>query len=287
MPTPAIMHLPKTKSSEEFEHMCRDILDNKFKSRFEIYGRNGQCQHGIDIYNKNLDNYYIVAQCKNYLNENSGDQLIKNIKKDIDASNQLPFYSKINKFIAMTSMDSDNKVQNEILSIKKNFDIEVWFWENIQEEICSNNYLLEKYYSKIFISNTNTVDVDRLKDDFNSLMSEANILEFIHANPFIKIEDYLPESVDIFNIEMTKKLNSAVILQNEEIFKAINKFISKLNDYNVYLSSLAEYTLSGDFMISKIYTGASREKIRNEINKRKSELNNIYSRINENCSLFY
>lgn len=40
-------------------------------------------------------------------------------------------------------------------------------------------------------------------------------------------------------------------------------------------------------MISKIYTGASREKIRNEINKRKSELNNIYSRINENCSLFY
>lgn len=217
MPTPAIMHLPKTKSSEEFEHMCRDILDNKFKSRFEIYGRNGQCQHGIDIYiyNKNSNNYYIVAQCKNYLNENSGDQLIKNIKKDIDASNQLPFYSKINKFIAMTSMDSDNKVQNEILSIKKNFDIEVWFWENIQEEICSNNYLLEKYYSKIFISNTNTVDVDRLKDDFNSLMSEANILEFIHANPFIKIEDYLPESVDIFNIEMTKKLNSAVILQNE------------------------------------------------------------------------
>lgn len=81
----------------------------------------------IYIYNKNSNNYYIVAQCKNYLNENSGDQLIKNIKKDIDASNQLPFYSKINKFIAMTSMDSDNKVQNEILSIKKTLILKCGF----------------------------------------------------------------------------------------------------------------------------------------------------------------
>ena len=41
-------------------------------------------------------------------------KLIKKIKEDINSSSQLPFYNDITNFIVMTSMNRDNKVQNEI-----------------------------------------------------------------------------------------------------------------------------------------------------------------------------
>ena len=146
MPTSPLMQIPKSRSAEEFELVCTDILIKENGTRFTPYGRKGQKQNGIDIYGKISDNKYIVAQCKNYFNEKSTDRLIKKIKEDIDALSQLPFYNYISKFIVMTSIDIDNKVQYEIESIKSNFDIEVWFWEHIQEEICDSNNLLKKYY---------------------------------------------------------------------------------------------------------------------------------------------
>lgn len=75
-------------------------------------------------------------------------------------------------------MYTDNKVQNEILNIKKDFNIEIWFWEDIQEEICSNEHLLKKYYN-IFLGS----DIDILKESFNNLMADCNILKFINSDP--------------------------------------------------------------------------------------------------------
>lgn len=287
MPTSPLMQIPKSRSAEEFELVCTDILTNKNGTRFTPYGRKGQKQNGIDIYGKISDNNYIVAQCKNYFNEKSADRLIKKIKEDINALSQLPFYNDINKFMVMTSMDIDNKVQNEIEGIKSKFDIEVWFWEHIQVEICDDNNLLKRYYPQIFNFNVKTITVDELINDFNSLMREANILEFIQADPFIGMKDYLPFSVDIFNMKIKTKLNDSIILQNEEIFKAINEFISKLDNYSANIGSLMKPTGNGYYIVPKFYSINDREKIREDIKKRKLELNNIYSRINKNCSLFY
>lgn len=205
----------------------------------------------------------------------------------MNALTKLPFYNNISKFIVMTSMDTDNKVQNEIVSIESNFDVEVWFWEHIQVEVCDSDNLLKRYYPQMFNFNTKVVTIDGLRNDFNSLMCEANILEFIQVDPFIGMQDYLPFSVDIFNSKIKKNLNDANILQNKEIFKEINEFISKLGNYSENLGCLMKLTGNGYYIIAKIGTVNDREKIRDEIKKRKLELNNTYSRINENCSLFY
>lgn len=136
MPTLPFMQIPKTKSEEEFEHICTDLLNKEYSGRFKRYGRKGQRQDGIDIYDEILSSNCIVAQCKNYFNSKSANNLINKIKEDFNVLNKLKFYNSIGKFIVMTSMDRDTKVQSEILRINSNsnsdIDIEVLFWEDIQ-----------------------------------------------------------------------------------------------------------------------------------------------------------
>ena len=49
MPTPLLIQLPKTKSAEEFEAMCADVLVDIYNMEFSSYGRKGQKQNGIDL----------------------------------------------------------------------------------------------------------------------------------------------------------------------------------------------------------------------------------------------
>jgi|GEM_PF-3400570 len=145
MPTPAQMVLPKGKSADEFEDICRDVLSDEYKMKFERYGRNGQKQNGIDLYCKNDDGSFLVAQCKNYCNENSAERLIKKIEKDFADAEQLSGFC-FKSFIVMTSMDRDVAVQNTFKNCRK---IEIIFWDEIQEAICKNQNLLKKHYPTI------------------------------------------------------------------------------------------------------------------------------------------
>ena len=71
MPSTYLSQLPKSRSAEEFELMCSDILQNNYGVRFQSYGRNGQAQNGIDLFAQlpGTHNLYVVAQCKNYFGE--------------------------------------------------------------------------------------------------------------------------------------------------------------------------------------------------------------------------
>ena len=80
MPTPSLMKLPKTSSAEEFEKICNDVLTLTLNQNFQLYGRQGQNQNGIDLYVDLPDGGRIVAQCKNYLAPNSGNQLIQSLR---------------------------------------------------------------------------------------------------------------------------------------------------------------------------------------------------------------
>lgn len=66
MPTASLTQLPKSRSAEEFENMCADVLTMIYNVPFSIYGRPGQKQNGIDLFASSTQGHYIVAQCKNY-----------------------------------------------------------------------------------------------------------------------------------------------------------------------------------------------------------------------------
>ena len=65
MPTSPLMEIPKSRSAKEFESICKDILEKKYGSRFEKYGRDGQKQNGIDMQLNELDfdkSYQIIIK---------------------------------------------------------------------------------------------------------------------------------------------------------------------------------------------------------------------------------
>ena len=287
MPTYSLMQIPKSRSEEEFECICTDLLNKKYNGRFKRYGRKGQRQDGIDIYDESLSSSCIVAQCKNYFNPKSATNLIKKVKEDFYALNNLGFYNKIGKFIVMTSMDRDTKVQSEILGINSNIDIEILFWEEIQEVVCSNVDLFQKYYPQMFNLNSKTITIGGFINDFNSLMIEENILEFIRIDPLGGIPDYLPANVDVFCMTIRQKLNNAVILQNDYVFKAIDKFITLLDSYNGYLAIKMYPTNSGWYSFQANNRFINIDEIRRKINNFKIEMNQVYSVINKGCFIFY
>lgn len=237
MPTPPLMQLPKTTSAEEFECICTDILTLRKDSIFKRYGRSGQCQNGIDIIYKNSNNKYIVVQCKNYLSLKSDKKLIKKIKEDINSSSQLPFYNDITNFIVMTSMNRDNKVQNEIGNFNVNFNIELYFWEDIELELCQNPSLLYKYYPTLFHGFNIPIDV------LNKIISNINILKSISENfknnfKTYKLAANFESDKNVYN-NCVLMFNTAIDLSNikDKYYLQIKK-LKVLDNIDIILKSI-------------------------------------------------
>ena len=149
MPTPTIMSLPKTKSPEEFEKICRDVLEVKYSQYFELYARKGQNQDGIDIVSEQAfcDDGYVVAQCKNYLSEDNKSVFNNKIEGDLKKINKLGF--PVSTIIIMTAIDRDKDIQEFVRTTWPDNTPSIMFWDDITELICANNSLLEKYYPSL------------------------------------------------------------------------------------------------------------------------------------------
>lgn len=244
MPTSPIMILPKSSSAEEFESICRDVLKLKYDMDFALYGRKGQKQYGIDLYAKSTNGSYIVVQCKNYY-KSTFEKFRSQLCDDIESSKNSGF--KIEKFIVMTALDRDIKVQKFISEYSAPFPVSVLFWDDIQGELCSNKKLLKKYYPHI------DDDTEIPIRDRNEIISEAKIVKeavkYIAENcssyfpGYDEIEDNNIYSIcvqiysAVFNLKQ-KQAKYHLQLKEIKAVKPINKLVSNLpvfyddtNDY--------------------------------------------------------
>lgn len=142
------MNFLKPANWQDFQTFIKDLLNEKYDEGFDIYGRNGQSQDGIDIlglYHANV----IGVQCKR-LDSALTMKLVKEEIEKTDKSNL-----KLTKYIFVTTTPRDKNIQKEVLSLnleRKNnslFEIELWFWETIEDEINGNISIQEKYYKSI------------------------------------------------------------------------------------------------------------------------------------------
>lgn len=168
MPTVSLTQLPKSRSAEEFESMCSEVLAMIYNISFVRYGRQGQKQKGIDLVDSSMQLSHIVAQCKNYY-VCTYEKLREQIKKDIQLTENLSF--PIHTFIVMTSLDRDVTTQDMILNINATFEVKILFWDDIQNKLCSDIKLLKKYYPYFFDDSIIALECR------NELISNANILK--------------------------------------------------------------------------------------------------------------
>lgn len=280
MPLPLDYNLPKTKNSSEFEGMVCDVCKIKFGGDFQRFGRLGQSQCGIDIISMDLEEL-ICIQCKNY------DITLSHINKII--SEAMNFTLPISKFIIATSSFRDTKLQEYVLKINQEKDykfvVYIIFWEEISSIISQNNDLLNKYYHSM-----NRLSSEWMVVEFNQLINKYDVLGFIKVDPIIGMPKHYPGEIDMFVLEVQQMLERVNVLQQDPKFIVINQFYDVINDYNLYLSSKlfsanAMYTIQNQYDLLDI--SKKNSEIRNRIFSYKKKLDDLYSQINDGCSMFF
>lgn len=150
--------LPKITDPAKFESLVRDCALAKLNGHYILYGRRGQNQHGIDIYNSDVDT---VIQCKNYIAAN-----IKALQTAVDKDYQdaVDYFSTerqlpLKKFIVATAADRDAAFQDYVNEKNREnpIKIEILFWEDITEIVLKHPEILKTYFGSFVI------DASRLK----------------------------------------------------------------------------------------------------------------------------
>jgi len=146
------------KNWQDFEMFIKDLSIEKFNNSFDLYGRSGQNQNGVDIIGNDKKNI-IGIQCKHkMISKRTSTSFVTEINKTIiddEISNANNFIPQLDRFIIATTSFRDVKIQSHFTKINKEreikslFPVEIWFWETIEEEINSNINILKKYYDII------------------------------------------------------------------------------------------------------------------------------------------
>lgn len=143
--------IPSIVNEDLFEEFCLDYWKKRLNDQnSRRNGRRGQRQDGVDIFGRLESNEWIGAQCKV---KSRGDRLTEK-ECDIEILKALKFNPKLSQYHILTTAPRDGVLQEYIRKkddehIKnKEFRVFVMFWEDIEQELVSENYqyLYYKYY---------------------------------------------------------------------------------------------------------------------------------------------
>lgn len=136
-----LVRLPRPSNEDEFERLVRDVAKIKYRSdNFQLYGRRGQKQHGIDVTgNEDGDMAKrIVLQAKCYDPKDSFSEGA--IKDHVEKA----FKHKIQfkTFVWATTLDRDTKMQDEAVAMTgwliengypRGTEVIIWSWSEFTE----------------------------------------------------------------------------------------------------------------------------------------------------------
>jgi tetratricopeptide (TPR) repeat protein len=127
---------PIPDNEVKFEKFCLAFLKAHWNnSQLELYGRRGEKQFGVDIFDPNYNLPFQAAQCK--LHE--ADKFIppKEIREEVQKA--LTFKPTLDRYAILTTAKASNIAQNEIVKINKKhsedglFSVELFQWSKIED----------------------------------------------------------------------------------------------------------------------------------------------------------
>ncbi len=228
------------KDDKKFEELINELCIQEYKREFQLYGRNGQKQNGID---GKCSKGEICFQCKNK------NDLTK-LREDLESDTQL----MMDKFTPVKSIfacaaQRDTKLQDlaEVLSKKHSIEIIVWSWNEIEGMIEKYEDVAKKFYPhiykiKIIIQNLDTKASDGL---IQNIAIETEKYYASHNETLDKLlenegfVDYLKKQIDYHlktNTPLTEQLEK-LSKQREEDKQEFEKMLkeAKGTDYEALL----------------------------------------------------
>ncbi len=136
--------IPPPKDWQAFERCCRTLFECILgDSQTQLNGRNGQTQHGVDIYGRRggYGGPYVGVQCKGKEGNTYGKKVTEaELRKEVKKA--LHFTPRLPEFILVTTAPSDVGIQNVarlITEENENSDhpmtIAVWGWGELETRI--------------------------------------------------------------------------------------------------------------------------------------------------------
>lgn len=259
IPLSSIQILP-VSDDKIFEEIVCEIFNSIEKTTsFDLYGRSGQKQNGIDIYSSEKK---IAIQCKHKLIISSDKIIREELIKDLNFEfNQFINYNIsignfYTKFIFATTFKNDTSLikRCQELANEFNFNIEYWHWNKLISKL--DKKLAEKYFSQIILENlkyyeddnlkTNEIDIDKnlafveqIEQYFRRLFDEVKIL---HSDFFLNQYPFKNDRSSTYRTFFTIESN------NEELTSFFNSFEInsgeiKMNNQNTLEKSKVEFII--------------------------------------------
>jgi hypothetical protein len=151
MPTLLKMRVPPPTDWSEFEDITRSALKVKWRSSdMQRNGRNGQKQHGIDVYGHDDLSRLVGIQCRN---KDDTPLKMKEVLEAVAAAETYP--EPLAAFYMATTLSRDAKLQAEALTVSEarvkagKFPLGILFWEDLYEELVGDTAEFAKHYPQL------------------------------------------------------------------------------------------------------------------------------------------
>ena len=189
-----------SKDEKELESLVNDLCIEKYGIEFQVYGRKGQKQSGIDGLSFSKDEKQIVYQCKNKDITRSDAKIKTELLGDIQtevksASAEFP---NINTFIFANSYKQDTVLQDKATDLTKQygFTVIVWSWEEIEGLLEKHLNIAKQYYPEIFDKNilSESNIIHKFQENSVTLLSSMNFYiekSFINMPEINQITDFI------------------------------------------------------------------------------------------------
>src|SRR5680860_1862841 len=154
MVTPSTALLPHPTDWDEFENMSADLFGQEWGDRDTTrYGRQGQCQNGVDVYGRPQANGYAGVQCKG--RSKWPPQPLRTKDIDAEVAKAKKFRPALKEFTIVTTADDDQKLQDHARAITEQhekeglFSVHVVGWGEFSRRLTQHPHLVEKHYQFI------------------------------------------------------------------------------------------------------------------------------------------
>lgn len=203
-------------NDQVFEEFVCDIFNSVDKtSSYELFGRKGQNQYGIDIYSTDKAT---VIQCKHKLiirpDQKVKEELLEDFKNEIARfeSFNISTGNHFKRFIVASTFKNDTSLAIECIKLSTQYNIkfEYWSWKRLTDHVSAE--IFEKYY------------------DFFKNPIESYYLNPATINSLIPVDKSLPLLNQVYDF-LSVRFRDIKILHSR-MFLNENVFERKLNDYS-------------------------------------------------------
>jgi len=173
--------LPKPETWQEFEHHAWLLFRSELNDpATEKNGRQGQAQHGVDVYGRRNCKYWVGVQCKQKMDEAVSEA---ELREEVEKAKS--FSPKIKEYILVTTARRDAGIQkvareitDELTGTEHEFSVSVWGWDQFQEHASMHSDVWEKIdptwdpYTKRGLDQIR-VSIGELKDTVSAALPDA------------------------------------------------------------------------------------------------------------------